>query len=395
MYRTLTVLGVAVLLLLAIGFVVLASASQGSGFRLYGNQNFFVVRQGIGLAVAVFCMIPAVFFDYHKWRTMPGLTIAAYLVVVALMAVVLALPATKGSHRWISLGPIHLQPSEFAKLMAVFATAVFLDRVGLRIELFWKGACCAAAIVGLLVGLAIVEPDFGAAMVIGGAGAVLFVVSGMKLVHMALLGLLGVGAAGTLLLTNANRMHRMAGWLPEGLARLVGITPEMVASSLDKGSSYQFDMAQVAIVGGGVAGKGLFKSEQSLGFLPEMHTDCIFAIGAEELGLAFSLGLLALYVTIFVLGMVIAYRAEDRLGRLLAMGMTFLIVFQALFNMGVVSGIFPPKGMALPFISYGGTNLIATLIAVGTLFNVGRQIGLPKARPRSTISSVFSQQGEN
>ena len=148
----------------------------------------------------------------------------------------------------------------------------------------------------------------------------------------------------------------------------------------------------MAIRNGGITGSpGLFRSNQKLAYLPEAHTDFIFAIGAEEWGLIFSIGLLLLFVAFFVCGMIIAAHAPDRLGRLLAYGMTFLVFFQAIFNIGVVTGVLPTKGLALPFISYGGTNLITAMAALGTLFNVGRQIEQPVARSRGAFApSVFS-----
>jgi cell division protein FtsW len=124
-------------------------------------------------------------------------------------------------------------------------------------------------------------------------------------------------------------------------------------------------------------------------YLPENHTDFIFAIGAEEWGIAFSLLLLALFVTVFICGVIISVKSQDRFGRLIAFGMTFLIFFQAMFNMGVVTGLLPTKGLALPFISYGGTNLMTALIAIGVLINVSRQADLQRTREKSKISAVF------
>ena len=158
-------------------------------------------------------------------------------------------------------------------------------------------------------------------------------------------------------------------------------------------AAHQLDQALVAIRRGGVFGVGFNESMQKRAYLPEAHTDFIFAIGAEEFGLFFSGGTLGLFVLFFWCGMYISLHAPDRLGRLIAFGMTFLVFFQALFNIGVVSGCLPTKGIALPFISYGGTNLLTALIAVGVLFNVGRQIGLQTHRPRSKISPVFPTQG--
>ncbi len=395
MFRTLTILGITVLMLLAVGFTLLASAGEATGLRLYNNATYFVTHQAIWLGVATLFMLAAAFFDYHKWRRYPYLTIFAYSVIVLLMVAVLFTDGTKGSRRWLQLiGPVRLQPSELAKIFVVIATGVFLDWSGWRIEKFWKGAVPAVLIVGVFMGLAVAEPDFGATMVIGMVGGVLCLVGGMKFLHMLLMGVAGGTAIGALLALNKNRMSRIAAWLPDWLSSSLGIQPDALlaggkTTAIDS-AAHQLNQALVAINHGEMLGVGYTKSMQKHYYLPEAHTDFIFAIGAEELGYFFSIGLLVLFTVFFVCGIRIALRAPDRLGRLLAFGMTFLVFFQVLFNIGVVTGCLPTKGLALPFISYGGTNLMTAMIAVGILFNVGRQIELPKSRPRSTISPVFS-----
>ena len=384
---TLTILGVSVLVLLGGGFVLLASAGEETGRTLYHSAGYFVTHQAIWLCVAMVFMLAATFFDYHNWRRYPILTICLYAIIAALMVAVLFAPETKGSHRWLRLfGPVRLQPSELGKIFVVISTAVFLDWAGWRIEKFWKGTVPAVAIVGALMGLAVLEPDFGATMVIGLAGGMLCLIGGMRFLHMFLMGGGALVAVGTLLAFNPNRMRRLGAWLPEPVLSFLGLPPP----TGDDPAAYQLNQALVAISRGGPFGVGYTKSMQKKFYLPEAHTDFIFAIGAEELGLVFSLLLLTVFTVFFVCGIRIALRAPDRLGRLLAFGMTFLVFFQVLFNIGVVTGCLPTKGLALPFISYGGTNLMTTMIAVGILFNVGRQIELPKARPRSTISPVFS-----
>ena len=390
MYRTLRVLGITVLSLVVIGLVLLASASEENGLRLYNSPYGFVMRQAIWLAVAFVFLLAAAFFDYHRWREWPWMTIVFYVLVVALMASVFAFPATKGSHRWLRLGAMRMQPSEFAKILVVVSTAVVLDRMGWRIERFWKGAMPVVPMVGVLMGLAVAEPDFGATMVIALTAGVLFLVAGMKIWHMGVMGLAGGCAVGTLLAFNANRMNRILAWLPYDIAVKLGVPPEMLAAKADNAAEYQLNMALVAIRNGGVTGApGLFRSWQKHGYLPEMHTDFIFAIGAEEWGLMFSIVLLLLFVAFFVCGMIIATHAPDRLGRLLAYGMTFLVFFQAVFNLGVVTGCLPTKGLALPFISYGGSNLITAMVAVGMLFNIGRQIEFPASRSRGAGMPAF------
>ena len=391
MRRVLTLLGISVLALLAWGLIVLASASYGNGSRLHSDTSYFLYKQVTWLVVALPCLFVAIKFDYHKWREWPWLTIVAYGMVVLLMGLVFLFPPVNGSRRWVSIGTIRLQPSEFAKLMSVFATAVFLDRAGWVIGKFWRGAVRSVAIVAVLMGLALAEPDFGATMVIGLTGGMLFLVSGMKIAHMLTLGGVGLCGVGSLLALNANRMNRILSWgkgmFGGAMANAGGSVAEMSAREI--AAAHQADMALVAIQNGGITGVGFNRSMQKLRYLPEAHTDFIFAIGAEEWGLIFSISLLALFTVFFVCGMIISARAPDRLGRLLAFGMTFLIFFQAVFNIGVVTKCLPTKGLALPFISYGGTNLITAMVAVGVLFNVGLQIELPKPRPRSTISPRF------
>lgn len=393
MRKTLNLLGISVLALLAIGFTLLASASAANGLRLHGNAYHFVFHQAIWLfAVALPAMLAATFFDYHRWRRNVWLTVALYVVMCILLCSVFAFKEINGSHRWIDLGPVRLQPSEFAKMATILSIGVFLDRAGWKIELFWKGAVPAVAIIGVLAVLTVAEPDFGSTMVLGLTGFVLLFIAGMKLVHIGMLGGLGFCAVMVRVATNANRLRRIIAWLPDEMAmKLVTWLnlPDVVMDEKAKNAAHQLKQALVAIQRGGLTGVGFNKSMQKQYYLPEAHTDFIFAIGAEEWGLVFSLVLLALFVTLFVCGVRIALRAPDRLGRLFAFGATFLIFFQALFNIGVVTGWLPTKGLALPFISYGGTNLVTAMVAVGLLFNVGRQIETSQT-PRMRRSSSMA-----
>ncbi len=379
MYKTLRTLGIAVLSLVAVGLIVLASAGEYNSLRLTkgASGHMFLTRQGIWLGVSFLFLLAATFFDYHRWREWPWLTIAFYVFVVILMASVWAFPATKGSHRWLRFGSVRLQPSELAKILVVVSSAVVLDRLGWRIERFWKGVVPVVGVAAVLMGLAIAEPDFGATVVIAMTVGALVFVAGMRWRHIIALGLTCAGGVGTLLYFNANRMNRIIAWMPGWLASVLGIPPEVVAANAEKAASYQTQHALMAIQGGGITGVGFSMSKERLNYLPESHTDFIFAIGAEEWGLLFSIALLALFIVFFVCGLIISANAPDRLGRLLAYGMTFLIFFQAMFNLGVVTDLLPPKGLALPFISYGGTSMITAMVAVGTLFNIGRQIELP------------------
>lgn len=392
------VLGLAVLALVAIGFVVLSSAGSPVGYRKYHDFYYFLKQQGRWLAIAMPLFLAAVFFDYRKWREHRWLTVLMYVSVVIALAAVFGFRPINGSRRWLTLGPIHIQPSEFAKIAVVITMSVFLDRAGWRIELFWKGALRALAIIAVPMLLAVFEPDFGSTMVIALSGGVLMFIAGMRWRHMILLGVAGTVLVGSLLLSNGNRMRRISAWMPEtAKVHLSAWCPwlgDLTVSTEDaREANHQLDQALIAIRNGGETGLGYCNSRQKERYLPENHTDFIFAIGAEEWGVVFSLLMLSLFVTVFVCGMIIAAKSCDRLGRLMAFGMTFLIFFQAMFNMGVVTGLLPTKGLALPFISYGGTNLMTALIAVGVLINISRQADLQRIREKSKIQAVFHIKG--
>ena len=394
------VLGLSVLALVAIGFVVLSSAGGPVGLRTPPSfdQYFFVKQQAKWLALSLPLFVCSIFFDYRNWRKYPWLTIAMYVVVILALCAVFGFRPVNGSRRWLMFGPVRMQPSEFAKIAIIIAMSVFLDKLDWRLELFGKGAVKALAIVALPVGLAVLEPDFGSAMVLGLTGGVLMLVAGMRIRHMLIMGCAGLLAVGPVLLSNANRMRRIAAWLPDCAKSLLSswcpwLGDLTVSTEEAQEANYQLDQALVAIRNGGEIGVGFGNSMQKHVYLPENHTDFIFAIGAEEWGIGFSLLLLALFVTVFVCGIIISVKACDRLGKYIAFGVAFLIFFQAMFNMGVVTGLLPTKGLALPFISYGGTNLMSAFILVGTLINVSRQSDLQRQREKSKISAVFHIKG--
>ena len=394
------VLGLSVLALVAIGFVVLSSAGGPVGLRTPPSfdQYYFVKQQAKWLCLSIPLLVFAMFFDYRNWKKYPWMTIAMYAIVIIALCAVFGFRPVNGSRRWLMFGPIRLQPSEFAKIAVVISLSVFLDKIGWRIELFWKGAFCALCIVGLPMALAVFEPDFGSTMVIGLTGGVLMVIAGMRICHMAILSGLGLLGVVPLLLSNSNRMRRIAAWLPEGCKQILSkwcpwLGDLTVTSEEAQEANYQLDQALIAIRNGGERGVGFGNSMQKQMYLPENHTDFIFAIGAEEWGVFFSLLLLLLFVTVFICGIIISQKSCDRLGKFIAFGITFLLFFQALFNMGVVTGLLPTKGLALPFISYGGTNLMSAFISIGTLINVSRQSDLHWEREKSKISAVFHLKG--
>jgi len=355
-------LGLVVAALVALGLVILSSASEVRGARFYHDSFFFLKRQFLYLGAGVVVAAALAFFDYRKWRDHWSLTaMFGFVVFVALLAVFLFKPI-KGSYRWIALGPLSFQPGEFAKIAVVMMVAVWLDLAAWRVELFWRGAFWPAALIALMAGPVILEPDFGSVMVIASVGFLLMFVAGTSILHMLPFAIGGLGIVGWKVFHNANRMAR--------LFSFAGVAPEGGGTAANS-AAYQSDMSLVAIGRGGLFGVGLTRSMQKQNYLPEAWTDFIFAVGAEELGLVFSVVVILLFVAFFFLSVYIARKAADRFGRLLVVGMAFIIFFQAMFNLGVVCEAFPTKGMALPFFSYGGTNMLSSFFAVGVILSVG------------------------
>lgn len=344
-------LGLAVTLLVALGLVVLSSASEANALRYsHGTDAFFFIKRqtiylvgGILLALLVSC------FDYHRWRDSEWLTWLFFLAVLGLLVGVFFFRARNGSHRWIEAGPVNLQPSELAKLLTVIVVAVWMDKAAWRVELIGRGAFAPAALIGIIALPVLLEPDFGSVMVIGAVGFLLMFVAGTRLLHLVPLLLCGASILAFKVFTNANRVQRL----------------------FDEGKKYQLNMALAAMARADIWGVGLGESMQKQYYLPEAHTDFVFAVGAEELGIVFSVGVFVLFVLFFVLSVYIARKAADRFGRFLVIGMSFIVFFQAMFNLGVICGALPTKGMALPFFSYGGTNMLTSFFAVGTIFSVG------------------------
>ena len=341
--------GLVVTALVTLGLVILSSASEANAMRLHNDAYFFIKRQFMYLGVGVVLAVAVSLFDYHKWRDWEFLTWAFFAVVMVLLVAVFQFRAINGSHRWIALGPVRIQPSELAKMLTVILLAVWLDKSSWRVELFMRGAFWPAALIGIIALPVLLEPDFGSVMVIGAVGFLMMFVSGTRILHMIPFAVCGAGLVVFKVLTNENRVARL----------------------FDESKQYQVKMALAAIANADIWGAGLGESMQKHLYLPEAHTDFVFAVGAEELGIVFSVSVVLLFAAFFALSVYIARKASDRFGRFLVIGMAFIIFFQAMFNIGVVCKAFPTKGMALPFFSYGGTNLLSAFFAVGTILSVG------------------------
>jgi cell division protein FtsW len=360
MRRVLAALCLAVLGLVVFGLVSVGSASSVRGASIHGDPLYFTYRQIVWCLMGAVGAVVAARFDYHVWRRKEfHFTLGAVLLLALILVLVPGIGSeVNGSRRWIRLGFFSLQPSEFSKLGVVILFSVWMDAITWHAKRFVKGFLIPCASLGLVLILLMLEPDFGATAVTAVlAGAILFV-AGTRWIYLMGSGILGVAGIGVMVWRDPVRLARIQAWL----------------AGADSGSAAAHQMKQsiLAFVNGGVSGVGINNSMQKQFYLPEAHTDFIFAITGEEFGLVGTLGVVLLFVVVLICGIWIALKAPDRLGRLIAFGLTLSIVLQAALNMGVVIGALPTKGLALPLLSYGGTNMLATLTAIGVLINIGR-----------------------
>jgi len=378
--------GLVVTCIVALGLVVLFSASEANGIRLHnGDIHHFFRQQLYFLGGGVFVASVVACIDYRKWRQWPWMTWAFVGVILALLGLVLMFPPINGSRRWIRLiGGFRLQPAEFAKLAVVIVSAYWMDRISWQVEKFKKGALIPMILLGVLVFPVMREPDYGSVLVMGMVGVLIMYVAGACFMHLLPFILIGGAIFAYKICTTANRMARIAAYL--GIKINIGAT---VADTAAERAAYQAQQALVAIGNGGIWGVGPGQSMQKHYYLPEAHTDFIFAIGAEERGLVFSVITILLFVLFFAIAVYIAIKASDRFGKFLVVGMAFLIFFQAIFNIGMVCEAYPTKGMALPFFSYGGTNMLSSFFAVGMILSVG--IHSYRDKRRQFISKVLKR----
>jgi cell division protein FtsW len=308
-------------------------------------------------AMGVLLMMVLTRFDYRKLRR-PLVVYGLLGATVVLLIAVLFSPPLNNAHRWIRLGLISFQPSELAKLSLVLTLAYQLDRRSDRLEDFWSGWFPSLLITGLLGYLVLIEPDYGTAFCLVFIGSCLLFVSGVPLGQLSALALSSAPVLLWLIFSEDYRRERF----------LIFFDPDQ--DPLGKG--FQILQSLIAVGSGGILGKGFMASQQKHFYLPEPHSDFIFAVVGEELGLVGGIAVLAGFSILLWRGLVIADRAPDRFGSLLAAGLTMFLVGQGLINMGVVLGILPTTGIPLPFVSAGGSSLLAAMAAVGLLLSVSQ-----------------------
>ncbi|HLH72938.1 MAG TPA: putative lipid II flippase FtsW [Chloroflexota bacterium] len=351
---------VAVLLVIGLDMVYSASYVIAHNNPAYGSDTYFLVRQLIWAGMGAIGLLIFQIIDYHRWQR---LTVPLMAVIVILLFIVLVSRlghSAYGAQRWLQIGPLPpLQPSEFAKFALVLYYAEWLSRRRDRITSFSEVTLPFGVTVAVVCGLVVMQPDLGSAFVIATTAVCLFFVAGADVRHLIGGLVVGTGAMVLLILDASYRSQR--------------ITAFLNPASDPLGVGWNITQAEIALGSGGIFGLGLGASRQKFYYLPNAHTDAIFAVIGEELGLLGTAAILILFAVIAYRGYRIAIQAPDSYGALLASGITSWLVVQALINVAVITAVIPFTGIPLPFVSFGGSSLIVSLVAVGVLLNVSRQ----------------------
>ena len=339
------------------GLVMVFSASGVMAENKFTNATYYLQRQIVWMLLGFGVLLVGSFIDYRQWKRWIPMVVGG--CIVGLMLVLAVGPQINGARRWLALGFFSVQPTEMAKLAVVLYLAAFLSNPQRRVTDWQRGFLPPVAMVGIMCGLIVVEPDLGSTVVISLVFVSMMYLAGARVRHLAYLGgpmILGVGA---LIWMSPERWERMTTFMNPFADR--------------QGAGYQLVQSILALENGGLFGVGLGQGKQKLMFLPEGHTDFVLALVGEELGLIGTCGLLALFAILVCKGFRVAALAPDLFGRYLALGITMLLGIQALINAGVVSGLLPTKGLTLPLVSYGGSSLLVTMLALGILLSVARQ----------------------
>jgi len=340
------------------GVVIVYSASAVMAQRENGDQFHYVLKQGIATGIGFVVMLAAMQVDYKHLknrRVVYGLLAVTTIMLLA----VFAFPATNGAHRWIKLSKFSIQPSELAKPVLVIFLAYFLERRAGEEGQLWTTFLPCAIVTCALAGLIVIEPDLGTAMMLGVIFVVVIYTAGARLRHLAMLAGPAMLAVAALLIFVPFRVRRLITFLDPWAD--------------PQGSGFQVVQSLIAVGSGGPNGLGFAQGKQKMLFLPFAHSDFIYAVVGEELGLVGALAVIAVFALFLWRGLRTSLLAPDRFGMLLALGLVTAIVTQALFNISVVLSMVPTKGIPLPFISYGGSSLVLTLAAVGVLLNISQQ----------------------
>jgi len=347
------------LILTTFGVIMVTSASAPRSLTLTDGSDpfYFGKRQLIYAVLGLFILIASINFSYHRLRSFTGLFLI--LAPVFLVLVLFFGEEINGARRWIDLGIINFQPSEFAKLALILVLAHYLSEIGPEVKRFFIGVALPLFFTAVIGGLILLEPDLGTTIVIFGIFFIMLFTAGARLTHLSFLGFLSIGAGIGLILQEPYRLRRLLSFLDP--------------MRDPKGDSWQIMQSLMALGSGGLFGLGLGRSRQKYFYLPEAHTDYIYAVLGEELGLIGTLLILTAFFFLAWRGFKIAMSVPDTYGSMIAIGITSWLVFQALVNIGVVTSTIPATGITLPLLSSGGSSLWITLVSIGILMNISRE----------------------
>lgn len=350
----------AVLGLLVVGIVMVYSSSSVAALTTYNDPAFFMKRQILWAMIGLFFMAVAMHTDHmilSEKMAVVGFLILSFLLMAATLVPELG-REVNGAKRWVRLGELSFQPSELAKFGLVIYLGYYISNKAERIRDFVNGLLPGLVVTGIFVLLCAFQPDFGTAIIIAGVAFVMLYAGGARLAHLLGLLVVGILIAYYAVAGAAYRRQRILAFLDPWAD--------------PTGSGHQIIQSFLALGSGGIFGRGLGEGRQKLLFLPERHSDFIYAVIGEELGLIGAMLVLILFLIIFWRGVRICMMAEHPFSRLLALGITILITIQAFVNMAVVTGLLPTKGIVLPLVSYGGSSLIVTMLGAGVLLNISK-----------------------
>lgn len=349
-----------ILALLGIGFIMVYSSSAVRGYIQYDDPYHYLKMEIIWVVSGLAAMIFSMMVDLRFLRKF----VKPILVIAIALLIAVKIPGlgrkVNGADRWLGLGPLSIQPSEVIKLSMVLVMSHYMAINPQKIQSFKKGVLPILCLMGLIAGLIMLQPDLGTTLVIAATTFCMLIAAGARTKHLATLAGVGLGLVVASIAAAPYRMRRIFAFL------------DPWADPLGKG--YQTIQALLALGPGGLFGLGLGHSVQKFLYLPENHTDFIFAMIGEELGFIGATLVILLFFLFAWRGFRVAMRAPDAFMGLLAVGLTAMVTIQAMINMGVVSGVLPVTGITLPFISYGGTSLVFTMLGVGVLLNISREI---------------------
>jgi cell division protein FtsW len=350
---------VIVFTLLAVGVMMVSSASAPLAYEKFADSYYFLKRQLIWISLGITGMLLAMRINYKIYRK-----ISPYLLLISVALLVLIFfpqfgRKVSGATRWIKIGgSLGFQPSELVKLTLIIYTASLLSKKEKKIAIFTYGLLPRLIIAGAIISLILFQPDLGTALTLGIVIFLLFFLGGARVSHLFLLFLTAVPILYLLIFKVGYRKDRILAFL----------NPE----SDPLGIGFHIRQSLLALGSGGLTGKGLGKSIQKFLYLPQPHNDFIYAVLGEEFGFIGTASVAILFLLFLIRGVKIAASSSDLFGNLLASGITFLIVWQAFLNMGVVTKILPITGIPLPFISFGGSSLLFTMMGIGILLNISR-----------------------